>query len=291
MDFLHNMEWVLPLRSDTATIIANGFTWLGYVTFFLIALPLTYWLWDRTKAMRLVVIIAITAVLNGWLKDLWQDPRPDIKYALDPRVGESFGRPSGHAQVAFAMWMWIAYELKRSWAWAAAIVIVAGVCMSRLYLGVHDIDDVLTGLALGVIGLLLFVWMQSSTFAPIRSLPTVAHIAIIAVIGVILFMTWPNGHHADGTVGVLVLLGGWLIGADIDHRLAPNEPVLPNWIGRIVIGVVGIVVLFVFRKLMTEGVALAGITGTVGEYIITFATGFYMTGLAPIGFRAVKLVK
>ena len=291
MDFLHNMEWVLPLRSDTATIIANGFTWLGYVTFFLIALPLTYWLWDRTKAMRLVVIIAITAVLNGWLKDLWQDPRPDIKYALDPRVGESFGRPSGHAQVAFAMWMWIAYEIKRSWAWAAAIVIVAGVCMSRLYLGVHDIDDVLTGLALGVIGLLLFVWMQSSTFAPIRSLPTVAHIAIIAVIGVILFMTWPNGHHADGTVGVLVLLGGWLIGADIDHRLAPNEPVLPNWIGRIVIGVVGIVVLFVFRKLMTEGVALAGITGTVGEYIITFATGFYMTGLAPIGFRAVKLVK
>ena len=291
MDFLHNMEWVLPLRSDTATIIANGFTWLGYVTFFLIALPLTYWLWDRTKAMRLVVIIAITAVLNGWLKDLWQDPRPDIKYALDPRVGESFGRPSGHAQVAFAMWMWIAYEIKRSWAWAAAIVIVAGVCMSRLYLGVHDIDDVLTGLALGVIGLLLFVWMQSSTFAPIRSLPTVAHIAIIAVIGVILFMTWPNGHHANGTVGVLVLLGGWLIGADIDHRLAPNEPVLPNWIGRIVIGVVGIVVLFVFRKLMTEGVALAGITGTVGEYIITFATGFYMTGLAPIGFRAVKLVK
>ena len=291
MDFLHNMEWVLPLRSDTATIIANGFTWLGYVTFFLIALPLTYWLWDRTKAMRLVVIIAITAVLNGWLKDLWQDPRPDIKYALDPRVGESFGRPSGHAQVAFAMWMWIAYELKRSWAWAAAIVIVAGVCMSRLYLGVHDIDDVLTGLALGVIGLLLFVWMQSSTFAPIRSLPTVAHIAIIAVIGVILFMTWPNGHHADTTVGVLVLLGGWLIGADIDHRLTPDEPVLPNWIGRIVIGVVGIVVLFVFRKLMTEGVALAGITGTVGEYIITFATGFYMTGLAPIGFRAVKLVK
>lgn len=291
MDFLHNMDWVLPLRSDTATIIANAFTWLGYTTFFLIALPLTYWLWDRTKAMRLVVIIAITAVLNGWLKDLWQDPRPDIKYALDPRVGESFGRPSGHAQVAFAMWIWIAYEIKRSWAWAAAIIIVAGVCMSRLYLGVHDIDDVLTGLALGMIGILLFVWMQSSTFASIRSLPTIAHIVIIAIIGVILFMTWPNGHHADTTVGVLVLLGGWLIGADIDHRLAPNEPILPAWWAQILMAIGGIIVLFALRVALTKGVAATGLSGTAAEYVIVGTLGFYMTCLAPLGFRTLRLVK
>lgn len=291
MDFLHNMDWVLPLRSDTATIIANAFTWLGYTTFFLIALPLTYWLWDRTKAMRLVVIIAITAVLNGWLKDLWQDPRPDIKYALDPRVGESFGRPSGHAQVAFAMWIWIAYEIKRSWAWAAAIIIVAGVCMSRLYLGVHDIDDVLTGLALGMIGILLFVWMQSSTFASIRSLPTIAHIVIIAIIGVILFMTWPNGHHADTTVGVLVLLGGWLIGADIDHRLAPNEPILPAWWAQILMAIGGIIVLFALRVALTKGVAATGLSGTAAEYVIVGTLGFYMTCLAPLAFRTLRLVK
>src|SRR3546814_1041129 len=80
-----------------------AFTWLGYTTFFLIALPLSYWLWDRGRAMRLVVLIAITAVINGWLKDYWQDPRPDPKYWLDQRVIGSYGRPSGHAQVAIAM--------------------------------------------------------------------------------------------------------------------------------------------------------------------------------------------
>ncbi|MES1991226.1 MAG: phosphatase PAP2 family protein [Pseudomonadota bacterium] len=291
MDFLHNMNWVLPLRSDTATIVANAFTWLGYTLFFLMALPLTYWLWDRTKAMRLVVIIAISAVLNGWLKDLWQDPRPPRKIWLDQRVEGSYGRPSGHAQVAFAMWMWIAYELKRPWAWPAAIFIVAGVCLSRLYLGVHDIDDILTGLSLGAISILIFVWMQSSIFDSIRTLPTVVHLGIVVIVGVILFMSWPNGHHADQTVGALVLLAGWLVGADIDHRLAPEAPVLPAWWGRIIIGVSGIVMLFVFRKLVTEAVALTGLTGTVAEYIVTFATSFYMTGLAPIGFRAVNLMK
>lgn len=291
MDFLHNMDWVLPLRSDTATIVANGFTWLGYTTFFLIALPITYWLWDRTKAMRLVVIIAITAVLNGWLKDLWEDPRPDLKYSLDPRVGESYGRPSGHAQVAFAMWMWIAYEINRAWFWAVAVVIVAGVCMSRLYLGVHDIDDVLTGVSLGVVGIILFVWMQSSVFASIRSLPTVIHIGIIVIIGATLFATWPNGHHADSTVGVLVLLSGWLVGADMDHRLAPNEPILPAWWGQILMAVGGVVLLFALRIALTKGVVVIGLTGTVAEYIVSGILGFYMTGIAPFLFRTVKLVK
>ena len=292
MDFLHNMNWVLPFRSDNATIVANAFTWLGYTTFFLIALPITYWLWDRTKAMRLVVIIAITAVLNGWLKDLWEDPRPPREIWLDQRVEGSYGRPSGHAQVAFAMWIWIAYEMKRAWAWPVAIFIIAGVCLSRLYLGVHDIDDILTGLSLGVIGIALFVWMQSSVFAPIRSLPTPIHIGIIVIIGAILFATWPNGHDASQTIGVLVLLTGWLIGADIDHRLAPNDPVLPNWIGKIATAVIGIVLLFALRIGLTKGVELAGFKGTVpGEYLITFVLGFYMTCIAPMIFRAVKLAK
>ena len=291
MNILHDMDWVLPLRSDTATIVANGFTWLGYATFFLIALPLTYWLWDRAKAMRLVVLIAITAIINGFLKDLWQDPRPDIRYALDPRVEDSFGRPSGHAQVAFAMWMWIAYEIKRPWAWGVAAFIVAGVCMSRLYLGVHDLDDVLTGLALGVVGMMLFIWLLSPTFAKLRNLPLVPHLLLIVIVGVVLFYVWPNGHSPHEIVGLLALLFGWFVGADMDRRLAPSTPVLPNILGQIAMAVGGIIVLFAFRAALTKGALALGLEGTAVEYSISALLGFYMTGLAPMGFRAVRLVK
>lgn len=291
MNFLHNMEWVLPFRSDTATIIFNALTWLGYGTFFLIALPLVYWLWDRAIAMRLVVLIAITAVINSWLKDYWQDPRPPRDLWLDQRVQDSYGRPSGHAQVSFAMWMWIAYEIKKSWAWVAAIVIVAGVCLSRLYLAVHDIDDILTGLALGGAGMVLFIWMQTSAFAAIRNLPTVAHLAIIVAVGIVLMLTWPNGHDATPTIGLLALLVGWLIGADMDHRLAPNTPVLPGWIGRGLMAVVGIVVLFALQIGLKKATVAFGLHGAVTTYAVSAILGFYMTGLAPLGFRAVKLVK
>lgn len=291
MNILHDMDWVLPLRSDTATLIANAFTWLGYATFFLIALPLTYWLWDRAKAMRLVVLIAITAIINGFLKDLWQDPRPDIRYALDPRVEDSFGRPSGHAQVAFAMWMWIAYEIKRPWAWAAAAFIVAGVCMSRLYLGVHDLDDVATGLALGVVGMGVFIWFQSPSFAKLRNLPLVPHLGLIVIIGVALFYIWPNERSPQAIVGLLALLFGWFVGADMDRRLAPEKPVLPNIFGQIAMALGGIIVLFVFRALLAKGALALGLEGMAVEYSISALLGFYMTGLAPMGFRAVRLVK
>ena len=61
--FLHDMSWVLPFRSETATIIFNGFTFLGYTPFFLIFLPIGYWLWDRALFTRLAVLIAITALV------------------------------------------------------------------------------------------------------------------------------------------------------------------------------------------------------------------------------------
>ena len=40
MDILHNLQWVLPLRSPALTQFAVGFSWLGYTTFivFFIAL-------------------------------------------------------------------------------------------------------------------------------------------------------------------------------------------------------------------------------------------------------------
>jgi membrane-associated phospholipid phosphatase len=285
------MEWVVPYRSDTATIIFNAFTWLGYGTFFLIALPLAYWLWDRAVAIRLVVLIAITAVINSWLKDLWQDPRPPRELWLDQRVDGSYGRPSGHAQVAFAMWMWIAYEIKRPWAWATAIFIVAGVCASRLYLAVHDIDDVLTGLSLGVAGMFLFIWLQSSAFAAIRNLPAYAHLGIVVAAGIILYFGWPNGENPVPTIGVLALLFGWLVGADMDHRLAPDTPQLPGWIGRIIMAVGGIVVLFAIQIALKKLVAALGVEGIAASYASSAILGFYMTGLAPMAFRAVKLVK
>jgi len=189
------------------------------------------------------------------------------------------------------MWIWIAHEIRRRWAYALAVFIVTGVCFSRLYLGVHDVDDVLTGFALGVVGLSLFVLLLSPALAAMRRWPVVVHLAIIVVAGALLFVTWPNGEKPDTTVGILALLFGWVAGADMDVRLAPGAPVLPAWWLRILMAVAGVVVLFAFRVALTRALAVLGVEGTASGYAVAALLGFYMTGLAPLAFRALRLVR
>src|SRR5690606_33585059 len=59
------------------------------------------------------------------------------------------GFPSGHAQRSSTLWTSLALAYgSRPLGWLAAILIPL-ICLSRLYLGVHYLADILGGLALG----------------------------------------------------------------------------------------------------------------------------------------------
>lgn len=286
------MDWVLPLRSDTATIIFNGFTWLGYSAFFLIFLPLGYWFWDRAVMTRLAVLITITAVVNGWFKDFFHDPRPDIRYQLDAkRVAESYGLPSGHAQIATAMWLWIAHEIRKPWAMPLAVFIAAGVCFSRLYLGVHDVEDVLAGIALGLITLAMFGFLVSPRFKALHEARIQIHLGLIAAAMFLCLILWPDADGPGYVTAIFYLLFGWVAGAHLDQKEAPEKPVLPAWWLQIIMGVVGVVVLFVIRSLMMKASAAAGLSVMTTSCATFGVLGFYMTYPAPWIFRRLGLMK
>jgi len=296
------MDWVLPLRRDWATPIALGFTWLGYTPFFLMFLPLGYWLWDRAVFTRLAVLVTLTAVLNGWLKDFWQDPRPGTAIALDGRVSGSPGRPSGHTQVAVAMWLWLAYEVGRPWVWALCLVLAAGVSFSRLYLGVHDVDDVLIGAALALATLAVFAWMtrpHTTTARALRGAP-VAQLMIVLALVPVVWALWPTAVvaadravHAGPapTLTVMFLLAGWLAGMAMDMRLAPVRAGSARWWQRCLIAILGVTVLFMLRWAIERTGAAMGVPDPVTGFVGAAILGFYMTGLAPLGLRAVRLMR
>jgi membrane-associated phospholipid phosphatase len=282
------MHWVLPFRSPLATMLADGFTFLGYTPFFLIFMPLVYWFWDRSLFMRLAVVIVITAILNGWLKDYWQDPRPPVELQLDhDRVAGSYGRPSGHAQVAAAMWVWLAYEIRRRWAWMVATFITVAVSLSRLYLAVHDIDDVLTGLALGIGGLFLLAILISPRFNWWRALPNWVHYIAFAVLFAVLWWSWPISKYPADTENTLFFFIGAYTGAILDHRAVPTQPKRPAWWVCIVLGVLGVVGLFALRIVLTALLGRLHIVPDVAGGSIAFTLGCYMTAIAPFLFRLV----
>jgi len=284
--FLHDMSWVVPLRSPAVTRIFGAITLLGYMEFFLVLLPVGYWLWDKALFTRVAILVGIVGLSNSFLKDLFQDPRPPLGLALDGRVGDSFGLPSGHAQVAVAMWLWLAYEIKRPWAWVVAILIAAGVCASRLYLAVHDIEDVLAGIILGLASIAVLVVLISDDFKAWHNLNPAVQLAGIAALAPLMWLIWPRHPLPVSIYALVAFIFFWWLGRTIEQR-AIHYRRQKNWLVAGLATVVGVVVLFGFMWISAKPL---NVLPKEAALAIQFAViSLYVTALAPAAFRAIGL--
>ena len=155
MNWLHDIHWVLAWRTPGLTHLAFGLTWLGYSGFLMFFMVLGYWCVSQKLFYRLLLLLAINGISNAYLKDVFQQPRPPLAWRLDDLVGQSYGLPSGHAQMGVAIWLWLAWQIRRPWAWVLFPTLALGICASRIYLGAHDLEQVLVGGALGALSVLL----------------------------------------------------------------------------------------------------------------------------------------
>jgi glycerophosphoryl diester phosphodiesterase len=284
--FLHDISWVVPLRSDALTLIFNALTLLGYTQFFLVMLPLGYWLWDKALFTRLAILIGFVGLSNTFLKDLFQDPRPPLAFALDGRVGDSFGLPSGHAQIAVAMWLWLAYEIRRTWAWIAAILVAIGVAASRIYLGVHDMEDVLGGALIGLASFVIYRGLVSDQFKFWHDLNPALQLAGIAALAPLLWFVWPRALP-PAMFALVAFMFFWWLGRAVEKRWI-NYARHPNWLVAGVVTVVGIAALFGLMKLLSDQLAAAGLAKDVATIIPFAISALYVTAIAPALFRLVR---
>jgi len=287
-NFLHDISWVPALRTPELTILFNGLTWLGYTTFFLIALPIGYWLWDKHMFTRLAVLIIITGILNAFCKDLFQDPRPPLQFALDPRVGDSYGLPSGHAQVAVAMWLWLAYEIKRWWAWPIAIAIAVGVCLSRLYLGVHDPEDVLAGVFLGLATIVAYSVLVSDEFKFWHDANALLQLAIILAIQPVVWFAWPGANGPGGSFALFGFLFGWWAGVIVDRNWI-NSGKPSNWFIAVPAAIVAVAVLVLGFKPLEQMLLGIGLPKLAASWLESAIIGLYTTALVPLLFKTARV--
>ncbi len=276
----HDLSWVLPFRSEAATAVMRVFTWVGYSTFYMLFLPLGFWLWRKPAFTRLAVIVAISGCLNYFLKDFWQDPRPDIAMSLDGLVGKSYGLPSGHAQTSTVLWLWLAYEVRRGWMWALAVFVIAGIAMSRLYLGVHDVEDVVVGLAIG-----LAVVGGGIVVLRAIALPYLTLALVLLAGQAVVFTLWPGTPGSATGFGAFAVT--WLIGANWERQTVGYRP--PPGARRVLVIVVGLAILMaLFVGLKTLAGAIDP-EGDVAMYGATVVITLYMTAGAPWMFRRLGL--
>ena len=135
---------------------------LGREEFYLALMPLVYWCINKTAGKHLAYIFLFSNGLNNLVKHGMRGPRP---YWIDSTLSLSseptYGIPSNHMQSATVIYLFLASWMKRSWVWLLAILIVISMGISRIYLGVHFVHDVIVGFLLGVLVLGgLYIWLE-----------------------------------------------------------------------------------------------------------------------------------
>jgi uncharacterized membrane protein len=126
-------------------------TALGSENFFLLIAPAIYWCIHPAIGLRMGIYLSLSAAFNSLLKLIFHDPRPYwVDRDLNPLAAESsFGMPSGHAQNSVVVWGSLAASVKKTWVWVIAIIMMLAIGLSRLYLMVHSLDDVIVGWIVG----------------------------------------------------------------------------------------------------------------------------------------------
>jgi undecaprenyl-diphosphatase len=130
----------------------------GAVVMMVVAVAALFLFLTQHKYSALLLLASTLGglVLNGVLKLGFNRPRPSLIVPAVHTVSSSF--PSGHAMSAAIVYFTVAYLAarlhKRKWArWlvmTAALVLVALIAFSRVYLGVHYPSDVIAGVAIGL---------------------------------------------------------------------------------------------------------------------------------------------
>ncbi len=270
--------------SDNSTIqaIFNTITYLGDPIVFIIIVAILYLAYNKKLAKNITLSLLFSYYLNGLVKEAFQDPRPAANTDLTEDLGvieSSYGFPSGHAQNSVAFWGYISYEFKDKKKYKEIpiipiilSIIIFLIAISRIVIGVHDLQDMIGALLIGIGFLLVFIYLEPILTPQFNKLNFIAKIVLTVVVSLTIFLIatfiFPRAYVQLATqnippdypdAGAFSLSGGVLFGFGIGYLLEneyikydPSQLSNKKKIINIIIGLVIVIVVFLpFEYLLT----------------------------------------
>lgn len=223
-------------------VVMPVITATGSETFYMVALPVLYWCWDRRKTLYVGAVFLTAMSVNDVLKNIFNHPRPDPANLL-PGIRELASRympagpgfPSGHAQGSVSFWGTIALLAGTATTRIICLAMILLVSYSRLYLGVHFLGDVIGGFILGILCLIVIIPAATISEKHYHSINPVFLTVVLIVLPIIIYAALP-GIHISNNMGAI---SGFLIGALLGEeriRFNPRNR-LPYQAAKVVIGI------------------------------------------------------
>ncbi len=278
---------IIPWLADPQSIIERsrkrnafldgaslGFAALGSEIMYFSLLGGVFSSYDRDYALSIAGVIIPSTVINQFVKGRFKYSRPprEAMHRLAFVAPGDFTFPSGHAQNAVALGVYLAMMAKRQWVRVVGISFAILVPWSRWQLGVHYPRDVLAGALIGattaaavaVVEPEFREWWASEPRGA-RSFAVLYTCSIVGMLSGNPLAAFPLG-----------LAGGLAVGSDASGRFRLNldQPVSKK--KRTARGLLGTAILlgtgFATRPLLKrESTAAAALAGTMVGLSLTWA--------------------
>ena len=235
------IRFLADSRTELLTRAFQFFTFLGEVEGYVLLVTLIYVAYDKRLAYRLAVLTLVTMSLNHLLKMLIMNPRPFIsdgtyseRWAVSPSKAEElateYSTPSGHAMAGSAFYSYLFASVGNRPVRAACILLILLIGLSRPYLGVHYLEDVLIGWVLGAAIVLLSIRYAGRIAHLWRRFSHPQQIAIVAASSLVLWITtrvvggWDVGDPPLAFVGYTGFLMGVVVAFPLEERATNFDP-------------------------------------------------------------------
>lgn len=225
-------------------------TFMGDELGFVILFSFIYFAFDKRFSRRLIMQFMLSTHLNTALKVYFKDPRPSTNGLLgEPATG--YGYPSGHTQGSVAFYGFTFHQFKgyenkkaRMAIRIISFLLLVLVPVSRLVLGVHDLQDVLGGYMYGYAFLLIYFMLEPWLLSLKTKLPLLVKILTGVILSAGLWFgsifLFPDEMYEFGlTCGLLM---GLSIAFPLEEKFVRYDPrEMKTW-QRLVYGLVGVIV-------------------------------------------------
>lgn len=151
------LQDLLPWAGTFFRLVTEVGSDLVYITLLLIG----YWAFRKRESIILALILMISFTINYWLKYVIANPRPPSTYWFGDIEASHYSTPSGHAQNPSTFYTWIAAKVKTWWMILVSTILILVIGISRVYLGVHFLGDVLVGWGIGITLALSCVYFEA----------------------------------------------------------------------------------------------------------------------------------
>jgi len=255
-------------------------TELGSETFYVVLILVGYWAFRKDDSIKVAYVLLASVVSNYWLKLAIANPRPDPSNWLGDYEASNYSTPSGHSQNSATLFGWMTAKAKTWWVTILSGVLIFLIGISRVYIGVHFLGDVLLGWGVGLFTVVVLYFAETPLSRHFERMNSTFLYGLLFLFGLLatlvssFLLPLPPGDNF-GALGGLIM--GLAIGLPLEQRYVKFDTAAPNgqnWriMLRVLVGLVLVlgVMIGLSPVLVTENVFLRALRYTLVVVIGSF---------------------